>query len=217
MSDAYGVIEDELAERLPPAIGDQLRDLGLACGTASLTYQQAVLAEQLATLTRDGARQDDPAAVFRTFGADEHACTAMAAAEQHLATYMVLAATYATFADRVLGAARRRALDALPPANRIAPSLLLADLDVALPPVQLPPEVPDRDLEALLLQARDRLAAEARAARSAGTAHVYDGRAAAADRPTGAVSLSAGLPQALHAYATLLLDAVGHVLADAES
>ncbi|MFG2042249.1 hypothetical protein [Dactylosporangium sp. NPDC048998] len=213
MSQTHSVIEDELADALPSTVAAQLFDLGLACNTASLAYRQALLTEERAGQALDAIREDDPAVMFRRFAATEQADAALDTAEQLLSTYAVLAATYAEYATTVLAAAAAGKLQDVEPVTLVATSALLTDPDSALPVVQLPPGTAGDGLTERLQQLRRRVTVAASNARASGVTACYDGRSAATARPDGGIELSEDVPDGLHAYAALLLESLGLLVA----
>ncbi|MFC4047807.1 hypothetical protein ACFO1B_56250 [Dactylosporangium siamense] len=212
MSVIYDLVDDDLAGALPDKVAAQLFDLGLASNSAALAYQHARLMEEQSHNALSAAPLDNEGFQFRRLIADEQAQTALAMTEQHLATYSLVAATYATFASKVITAVMAGALLAVEVAEPVQPSSVLADPDWMIPAVMLPAGTMGvlRDVE----QARQRVITAATAARSSGTIECYDGRRAAANRSPGEIDLSAEVPIGLHAYATLLVEALGSLAAD---
>lgn len=217
MSGTYSVIEDDVAGALPPSVAVQLLDLGLACNAASLAYRQALLVEEQANQTLAATRESDPAVQFRRFAADEEAEAALDMADQRLATYAVLTATYATFAASMVSCASAGTLTDVDPVKPVAPSRLLTDPDGALPILDLPPATADDDLAEQLRRKRQAVTSAASNARASGVADCYDGRTAAAARPSGAVDLSEDVPDGLHAYAALLVEVLGLLITDPQA
>lgn len=197
---------------LPASIIEVMEDLTRACTATATAVDQAFLLERSAADDHETAlRHTSP---FQASTAHAIATCAVTFAEQLLAAYAGVAATYAAFTARLaVDAVAGRPINASP--TPVLPSVVLRRPIDAVPLVQLLADPPNESeisaTNAMLIAHHRALAAAVARALRSHPADVYDDPAAIAHRRGTDVDLHRDFPETLHAYAEACASAISHI------